>query len=65
MGDESFDECIETVAGLDDYVTGGPRSSRIPVLTSRWTYENWLERREDTHSRSDPRKRACVPRVPG
>jgi hypothetical protein len=47
------------------YVPGGPRSCRIPVLTSRWAYENWLRRRNNANFGTDAGRRAGVPRVPG
>jgi hypothetical protein len=65
MGDESFEMWTETMAGLDEYVTGGPWSSRIPVLTSKWAYENWLQRRNNANFVTDTGRRAIVPRVPG
>jgi hypothetical protein len=71
MGDESFEMWVGTMAGLDDrdtfegYVTGGPRSSRIPKLTSRWAFENWLQRRADTDFRTFASRRAGVPQISG
>jgi hypothetical protein len=62
MGDQSFDEWTRTMAGLDDSNPfGGQQSFRIPKLTSRWAYENWLERRNN----ADLRRTTRVPQVPG
>jgi hypothetical protein len=69
MGDESFEMWVETMAGLDDcdpfggYVTGGQQSSRIPNLTSRWAYENWLQRRADTGFGTYVGRRTRVPQI--
>jgi hypothetical protein len=45
VGDESLEEWAGTVAGLEDWVTGGPRSSRIPVL---WAGETTQRRRKNS-----------------
>jgi hypothetical protein len=65
MGDESFGEWTETMAGLNERGGRmvGEQVSRIPVLRSRWVYENWMERLDGTNTGDDLLARTGVPRI--
>jgi hypothetical protein len=46
MRAESFENWLDTMGGIDD-VSRVEQESRIPVLSSRWAYENWTQRGQD------------------
>jgi hypothetical protein len=50
MGDESFEEWMDTMGGIDE---GGQRGRGIPALSSRWAYENWVNKAYDRDLRGE------------
>jgi hypothetical protein len=63
MGDESFEDWTETMGGLNDRGSAAEQDSRIPVLRSRWVYENWMERLDGTNTGDDLHARMGVPQI--
>jgi hypothetical protein len=65
MGEESSEEWLGTMAGLDDNVLLGcdvtrrPQSFIIPVLIRAWVFDNRLGRRYNADFGADVRISAC------
>jgi hypothetical protein len=65
MGAGSFENWIDTMGGIND-VSIGEQDSRIPILSSRWAYENFTQSGQDPQMfrRVPPTQRQRGSRLP-